>query len=200
MPGLPLAHNPSPIDPYPRLRMKSKPNQPPTPATPPARTGNRSSKIRRPSLHAARPAPYLNRAAESYMFSPAEAEAWRFENRPPYHGIERTTPIYPSELRQREKIKQQRLNRKPKRQKKGHYDTTSYRRAIDYAIQRAAKKGIVIPPWSPNQLRHARGTEVRQHHGLEAAQVVLGHSHADVTEIYAERNLALATKIAAQTG
>ena len=36
--------------------------------------------------------------------------------------------------------------------------------------------------------------------GLEAAQVMLGHSRADVTQIYAERNEALATKVAAKIG
>ena len=30
--------------------------------------------------------------------------------------------------------------------------------------------------WSPNQLRHAAATEVRKQFGLEAAQIILGHS------------------------
>ncbi|MCH7727914.1 MAG: hypothetical protein IH991_15770 [Planctomycetes bacterium] len=32
--------------------------------------------------------------------------------------------------------------------------------------------------WSPNQLRHTAGTDVRKRYGLEAAQVVLGHASA----------------------
>ena len=40
-----------------------------------------------------------------------------------------------------------------------------------------------------NRLRHTAGTEVRKAFGLEAAQCVLGHSRADVTQIYAERDL-----------
>ena len=54
--------------------------------------------------------------------------------------------------------------------------------------------------WHPNQLRHSVATRVRKEHGLEAAQVLLGHSKADTTQIYAERNEALATEIAAKIG
>lgn len=54
--------------------------------------------------------------------------------------------------------------------------------------------------WHPNQLRHLFATEVRRAHGLEAAQTLLGHSRADVTQVYAERNLALAAAVAAKIG
>ena len=36
--------------------------------------------------------------------------------------------------------------------------------------------------------------------GLEAAQVVLGHSAADVTQIYAERDMAKAAEVMKQVG
>ena len=39
--------------------------------------------------------------------------------------------------------------------------------------------------WSPNRLRHAAATEIRREVGLEEAQIILGHSRADVTQIYA---------------
>jgi hypothetical protein len=35
---------------------------------------------------------------------------------------------------------------------------------------------------------------------LEAAQCVLGHENADVTQVYAERNLTLAVKVANEIG
>jgi site-specific recombinase XerC len=54
--------------------------------------------------------------------------------------------------------------------------------------------------WHPNQLRHSFATRVRKVHGLEAVQVLLGHSRADVTQVYAERNEALAAEIAAKIG
>jgi len=41
---------------------------------------------------------------------------------------------------------------------------------------------------------------VRKEHGLEAAQVLLGHSKADTTQIYAERNDALAASVALRVG
>ena len=54
--------------------------------------------------------------------------------------------------------------------------------------------------WAPNRLRHSAATEVRRQHGLEAAQAVLGHKSADVTQIYAERDLDKASRIMAQVG
>ena len=57
-----------------------------------------------------------------------------------------------------------------------------------------------MPYWSANQLRHSRATEVRRRYGLEAAQVALGHARADVTQVYAERDLALAEQIALEIG
>ena len=57
-----------------------------------------------------------------------------------------------------------------------------------------------VPHWHPNQLRHLFATEVRQAYGLEAAQVLLGHSRADVTQVYAARDLGLAVRVAAEAG
>ena len=57
-----------------------------------------------------------------------------------------------------------------------------------------------IKPWTPLQVRHAKATEVRHKFGLEGAQVTLGHSKADVTQTYAERDLELAKRIAKEIG
>jgi integrase len=54
--------------------------------------------------------------------------------------------------------------------------------------------------WHPHQLRHSYATKVRKAFDLEAAQVMLGHSRADVTQIYAEKNEALAATVAAKIG
>ena len=54
--------------------------------------------------------------------------------------------------------------------------------------------------WHPNQLRHSFATKVRKQHGLEAAQVLLGHSRADVTQVYAERDEGLAVAVASKIG
>jgi hypothetical protein len=54
--------------------------------------------------------------------------------------------------------------------------------------------------WSPLELRHAAATAIRARYGLESAQVVLGHARADVTQIYAERDLARARAVATEIG
>ncbi|TWT95390.1 site-specific tyrosine recombinase XerC [Botrimarina colliarenosi] len=75
------------------------------------------------------------------------------------------------------------------------YVVGSYR----MAIRRACKKAGV-PVWTPNQLRHTAATEIRRRFGLEAAQVICGHAQADVTQVYAERDLQLALSVAAELG
>jgi integrase len=54
--------------------------------------------------------------------------------------------------------------------------------------------------WHPSQLRHTAATEFRSKFGLEAAQVLLGHSKADTTQVYAERDLKKAADVARQVG
>jgi integrase len=70
------------------------------------------------------------------------------------------------------------------------YCGDSYRNAILRACEKAG-----IEPWAPNQLRHTAATEIRARYGLEAAQAVLGHARADVTQVYAERDLAKAHEV-----
>ena len=75
------------------------------------------------------------------------------------------------------------------------YSKDGYCRAVRVACDKAG-----IPPWSPNQIRHTFASKIRQKYGLEAAQVSLGHSKADVTQIYAERNLKLANQVVSEIG
>jgi integrase len=104
-----------------------------------------------------------------------------------------------------------RIRRKAKRKPGERYDTAGYRRAIDRACDRAfpapedstpeqAYKWKIAHRWAPNRLRHTAATELRKRFGLEAAQVVLGHSMADVTQIYAERDLAKAAAVILEVG
>jgi integrase len=101
------------------------------------------------------------------------------------------------------------------------YQVDAYRRAITRACDKAfshptlsviAEKHLTVDQtlelkkwrkehrWSPNQLRHTAATEVRRQFGLEAAQIVLGHSKADITQIYAERDLAKGAAVAKAIG
>lgn len=57
-----------------------------------------------------------------------------------------------------------------------------------------------IPVWSPNQLRHNFATMARKAAGIEASRVLLGHSSAVTTEIYAERDLDAARAVVAKIG
>ena len=54
--------------------------------------------------------------------------------------------------------------------------------------------------WHPHQLRHNAATELRREFGLEAAQVVLGHASANITQVYAERDSEKARRIMQQVG
>lgn len=75
------------------------------------------------------------------------------------------------------------------------YTPQSYGRAISRACEASG-----LPHWHPHQLRHAYATRVRESHGLDAAQALLGHATARVTEIYAQKSAGLARKVADELG
>jgi site-specific recombinase XerC len=106
---------------------------------------------------------------------------------------------------------QHRRKARPVRQPRTAYNKDSYNRAITRGIvkanaqrvkeaQQAGVEAVAVPHWSLNQLRHSKATEVRRQFGLEAAQVVLGHAKADVTQIYAERDSRLGAEVARRIG
>lgn len=129
--------------------------------------------------------PYLHRDPESYCFSSTEAEAERNAER----RANRKSPMTPSQ-------KARRANQNRMRPPKDHYTKDSYRRAVVRACQKAG-----VEPWSPNRLRHSRATLIREKYGIEAAQVVLGHSDAKLTaEVYAERDFDLAERVMKEIG
>jgi len=158
---------------------------------------------------------------DDYLFSPRRAvEEVRAER-----SANRRTPRYPSHVRRNAAKRKAR----PKRTPAERYTRTSYFVAVARACDRAfpppaplfqregessakwwarltADERAAVAAWRkahrwhPNQLRHAFATRVRKGYGLEAAQVLLGHSKADVTQVYAERNEALAADVAAKIG
>ena len=127
--------------------------------------------------------PYLLRSPDAFCFSPAESE----RKRKAELRSNRKTPVQPSQA--------DRSKRAPKRKPGDQYTTNAYHYAIRRACERAG-----IEPWSPNRLRHSAGTEIRKRYGLEAAQVILGHASADVTQVYAERDLQKAVEIMREVG
>jgi integrase len=143
--------------------------------------------------------PFLTLNTQAYLFSPREAvRALREDQR-----ANRKTKLQPSQVCRKKK--------NPKRAPGERYSTHAYLIAIrrgceaaDHAAHKANPEArpeeVLVPYWHPNQLRHLHGTEVRRRFGLEAAQVALGHAKADVTQVYAERNLTLAVQVAQQIG
>jgi integrase len=142
---------------------------------------------------------YLDRPPEAFLFSPREVMEWRKLQRR-LKPSTRKTPVYPSELRRIQREKEARRRRIPKCRPGEHYTTCTYNLAIRYGIQQARRAGVEIPSWHSHQLRKARGSEVRRQFGLEGAQLILDHARADVSQLYAERDLARAQAIARQTG
>jgi integrase len=163
-------------------------------------------------------AKYLLRDADSYCFAPAESEKLRSRRR----REARRSPMTPSQAKRKCKA---RRSRRPG----NRYTNDSYRRAIHRACDeafpppeplarqqgetRAAWRERLSEQqrqslaawqakhrWAPNQIRHSAATEIRAKFGIEAAQVTLGHSKVNTTEIYAAKNAALAAQVAREVG
>lgn len=143
--------------------------------------------------------PYLLRDAQANCFSPAESEAKRHEEQ----RARRRTRVQPSQRNRRKT--------RPVRSPRTSYTKDSYNRAITRGIekanaqrakqaQQAGEEAVSLPHWHPNQLRHSKATEIRREFGLEAAQVILGHARADITQVYAERDARLAVDVARTIG
>jgi len=154
---------------------------------------------------------YLARGAEDYCFRPCDSEAKR---RAVQHAA-RKTPLScgnkPGSNRKR----------RPKRLAGDTYSVGSYRQAIHRGCDKTfphptlgdVPEGKLTPVqiaelrewqsdhrWAPNQLRHTAATEIRREFGLEAAQVILGHSQANVTQVYAERDMKKGRAVALAIG
>lgn len=165
--------------------------------------------------------PFLaDRPADGYCFSPAEAEA---ERRTKAHAA-RTTPLICGNVPGSNRVQQ------PERPPRDRYSVDSYRRAIVRACNRAfPPPGDLVQredetgeqyaarldderkmqlrqwrkahTWHPHQLRHNVATRLRQDHGIDMAQTILGHRlGSSITEIYAEANINKAIQIMAGTG
>lgn len=152
---------------------------------------------------------FLGDDPSRYLFSPRDVVAELHAAR----GARRTSKRTPSELR----------SRRPDagRSHGQRYDRRAYRQAICRACDRAfphptlsevrpkrltadqraeLRAWRVEHRWSPLQLRHTAATQIRARFGLEAAQIVLGHAKADVTQVYAERDIVKARTVMAEIG
>ena len=124
-------------------------------------------------------APFLAKTeTEGYLFSPKRAQDWRH-----------------AQCKTRRRDNQKPSRRKTKRVIGDHYTRCSYRRCV----QRACEEND-IPVFTMHAIRHTAGTRIRKEFGLEAAQLLLGHAKADVTQVYAETNAAKAVEVARKIG
>ncbi len=129
--------------------------------------------------------PYLLRGSDEPCFSPIESERQRLSEK---HAA-RVTPL---SCGNRPGWK---VTRRPKNPPGRAFTTGSYANSIRHACKREK-----LDHWSPNQLRHTAATLIRKQFGLEAAQVILGHSKLSVTQVYAERDRQKAIDIAKKIG
>ncbi len=138
--------------------------------------------------------PWLRTELTAYIFSPREVMKVRHDE----ERKTRRTPVTPSQRARKRKPK-------PKRTPGVRYDTRSYYHAVLYGIRkanRAAKDSgkPEIPNWHPSQIRHNAATKLRKEFGIDVARAVLGHSSPVVTEVYAERDEAIATNAMERIG
>lgn len=126
--------------------------------------------------------PFLHRDRAAFVFSPRDALAEHVARR----GLLRKTRPTPSELRKRKAL--------PTCVPGERYTVNTFQQAVRRACRRAQ-----VQAWSVLQVRHTRGTEVRERYGLEGAAASLGNT-IEAAQIYAERNRELARRIACELG
>jgi len=120
-------------------------------------------------------APFLDRDADEYLFSPREVRKQR------HYGTRYSPWTY-----RRAVVRAQ----------------TAYNKAVDenYKLTEGEKHARKITPWTPHQLRNSRGQLVREKYGVEAAQAILGHISLVATEVYTKSRLDLAIRVARESG
>lgn len=120
----------------------------------------------------------IDRTGRIWLFRPSSHKV-------EHHGIDRVIPL--GTKAQRLLARFMRLDPAawlfPGR--KTHLTENAYCKIIGRLCEEAG-----VPAWTPGQLRHNAATWIRKRHGLEVAQIILGHTNMRTTEIYAEKNLA----------
>ena len=125
----------------------------------------------------------LGKEPGQYIFSPAEAQAERWE----LAASKRKSKVTPSQQARKEK-----RAKNPKQKYQEYYTATAYARAIKRTIKAVNKLNPdnMIPHWTPYMLRHAAVTELtgtdgagsdmaRAVCGQKSISVTLGYNHAD---------------------
>jgi integrase len=135
-------------------------------------------------------ASWLKANPDAPLFSPRESKEYHDTHRP---LTGKSTPEQRAAWKRRYQKKAKKKRSTPREHEM--YTARSYGMSVAEGCERAG-----VPVFRCNRIRHTYATHVRREHGLEAAQVLLGHSKADVTQIYAERDLAKASEVAKKIG
>jgi len=121
-----------------------------------------------------------------YLFTPKDSDAWLREQK----RVGRKTPMTPSQIKRAERAAQRRRQFEP------FYSKNAFARCV----KRACRKAGLAKGFTPNMLRHSAAGIFRREFGLDSAQILLGHKHAKITEIYAAADRERAMKIVAEVG
>jgi len=123
-------------------------------------------------------------APDEPLFSPIrQREEWHAAKR-----AVRKSKVQPSQ--------EDRRKAEPKKLPGRTFTSHSVSRAVAVACKKAS-----VTPWSPYQLRHLRGAELRERFSLEHVRAALGHSHASMSAHYSSgADAVLAGEVARQAG
>ena len=141
---------------------------------------------------------YRDTPPDDIIFSPKRTMREKAERQ----ARERKTRVQPSQLR-----------RKVYKQVRGEnlvnesYSKYSYRTCVQRGVERynkaeekAAKEEnrtpVLLPMWTPYQLRHTNASHVANVLSIEEARKLLGHSNAAVTQLYVHENVQTLKEIA----
>jgi integrase len=158
--------------------------------------------------------PWLKTDLHAHVFSPREARAWFHTQR----ALNRNTP---KQFRSQPYVRKARPKRAPGERYTNHAYAHAIQRACELAfgmpielrriskrldaaerarLARLAAEWRNANCWHPNQLRHNAATRIRAAYGIEAARIILGHSSAVTSEIYAEIDREKAKEMMAKLG
>jgi integrase len=169
--------------------------------------------------------PYMGVEPGAFCFSPAAGEAARAAER----RKARRTPLYPSHVKRLAAKRKRAPRRPPGDRYDTPTYRRAIERGCDKAFplperlaprrqpdgrpesraawwaRLTAEERAEVRSWRrehrirPNQLRHARATELRPY-GLDVAKTILGHAKVETTLIYAERDMAAAMELVSRIG
>jgi integrase len=147
------------------------------------------------------------RAGELLSLTPAKIDTtgnvWLFHvdgHKTEHHGHSRTIAIGPKAI---EIVKRRMAGLKPNdclfKIRRDSY-TLAISRACKVLVEKFAAKDQTFVPWTPHQLRHAMGHQVREAFGLEHVQATLDHASFAMGEHYAHASLDKAIEVAGKVG